>query len=314
MTTQPPAWRFTGLHWESTHPVLTACPLPGDSGSQPGPETRRPAAPGTRIAWILTGPRACTGVWTGADRRPCPATAPVPPGTTDAQCTACARADRGRQIARDKAPDDGREYLLYLAWFGPGLIKIGLTAADRGRDRLLEQGAITFTMLAVGPYAAIRQAEQAASAAGLAAERITARSKTAAWPGLPGPRERAALLAAARDRLTNQVSWPHRVKLVPDGVSDQAQDFGLTGQVPGSWQEVTAIRDRAILAGQIRFVVGRRVLLDTSAGPLLCDMRRAAGRVIRLVPGTGRLPAPAGLGLVDSPTPGGRDDGQQPLF
>jgi hypothetical protein len=213
------------------------------------------------------------------------------------------------------APDDGREYVLYLAWFGPGLIKIGLTAADRGRDRLLEQGSITFTMLAAGPYAAVRQAEQAASTAGLASERITARSKIAAWPKLPAPQERAELLAAARDRLTSHFSWPHQIRLMPGGVSDQAQDFGLTEQVPDSWQEVTAIRDGGILAGQIRFVVGRHLLLDTSAGPLLCDMRRAAGRVIRLVPGTGRLPVPAGLGLVDRSTPGGRrDDGQQPLF
>jgi hypothetical protein len=314
VTTQSPAWRFTGLHWESTHPVLTACPLPGNSGDRPGPEARRPAEPGRLIAWILSEPRACTGVWTGDDRRSCPATAILPSDTTDAQCPACARADRGRQIARDRAPDDGREYVLYLAWFGPGLIKIGLTAADRGRDRLLEQGAITFTRLAVGPYGAVRQAEQAASAAGLAAERISTRSKTAAWPRLPSARERAESLAAARDRLIDQVSWPYQARLISDGVCDQAQDFGLTGQVPSCWQEVTAMRDGAILAGQIRFVVGRYVLLDTGAGPLLCDMRRAAGRIIRLASSTGPVPVPAGLALVDGPTLGGRDDGQQPLF
>jgi hypothetical protein len=204
--------------------------------------------------------------------------------------------------------------VLYLAWFGPGLVKIGLTAADRGRDRLLEQGAIAFTMIAVGPYRAIRQAEQAASAGGLAAERITTRSKTAAWPRLPAPRERAESLAAARDRLTDGVLWPSQVRLIPDGVTDQAQDFGLTDQVPDRWQEVTAIGEGAALTGQIRFVVGRHMLLDTGTGPLLCDMRRAAGRVIRLAPSTGPLPDLAGLALVDGPGPGGRDDGQQPLF
>src|ERR1700678_1140170 len=90
-------------------------------------------------------------------RRPCLAAARMPAGTTDAQCPACAAADRGRQIARDTAlGDDDRDYLLYLAWFGPSLVKIGLPAADRGRDRLLEQGAITFTPLATGPYTPIR--------------------------------------------------------------------------------------------------------------------------------------------------------------
>jgi hypothetical protein len=286
--------------------------LPGEPGSLPGPETRRPAVLGTRIAWLLPGPRGCTGLWTGTGRRPCPAAAPVPPGTTDAQCPACALADRGRQLARDAAPDDGREYLLYLAWFGPGLVKIGLTAADRGRDRLLEQGAVTFTMLAAGRYAPIRRAEQLAAAGGLAAERITARAKTTAWHRLPLPGDRAELLAAARDHLTSHVRWPEQVRLLPGTITDQAQDFGLADEAPGGWQEVTGIGDRAVLAGQVRLVIGRHLLLDTSAGPLLCDMRRMAGRVFRPVPGT--APAPAGLALAARPAPGGHDDGQQSLF
>jgi len=313
VTTQPPAWRFTGLHWESAHPFLTACPLPAKPGSRPGPEARRPAGPGTSIAWLLPGPRACTGAWTGTSRRPCPAAAPIPADTTDAQCAACARADRGRQIARDAAVgDDGREYLLYLAWFGPGLVKVGLTAADRGRDRLLEQGAVTFTVLAAGPYTAVRQAERLASAAGLAAERVTARAKAAAWHRLPPPTERAELLAAARDHLASRLPWPEQVRLLPCSVTDQALDFGLAAGMPDGWQEVTGIGDGAVLSGQVRLVIGRHLLLDTPAGPLLCDMRRAAGRVICPVPGT--APVPAGLALAGVPAHGGRDDGQQPLF
>jgi Protein of unknown function (DUF2797) len=204
--------------------------------------------------------------------------------------------------------------VLYLAWFGPGLVKIGLTAADRDRDRLLEQGAITFTTLAAGPYAPIRRAEQLASAAGLAAERITARAKTAAWHSLPPPPDRAELLAAARDHLTSHVPWPEQVRLLPGTITDQAQDFGLADGAPGGWQEVTGISDGAVLAGRVRLVIGRHLLLDTGAGPLLCDMRRMAGRVIRPVPGTAPTPAPAGLALAARPAPGGHDDGQQPLF
>jgi hypothetical protein len=269
--------------------------------------------PGERIAWALATPRTCTGAWTGTARRPCPARSQIPAGTTDTQCAACARADRGRQIARDAVPgDDGREYLLYLAWFGPGLVKIGLTAADRGRDRLLEQGAITFTVLAAGPYAPIRQAERLASAAGLAAERITARAKAAAWQQLPPPGERAALLTAARDQVTSRVPWPGRVRLVAAGITDQAGDFGLDGGPPGPYQEVTGISDGAVLAGRVRLAAGRHLLLDTPAGPLLCDMRRAAGWAIRSLPGT--APAPAGLALAGRSAPGGHDDVQQPLF
>lgn len=291
--------------------MLTACPLPDKPGSLPGPEVRRPAAPGSPVSWTLHGPRQCTGAWTGTARRPCPASAQVPAAGADTQCPACASADRGRQIARDAAlGDDGREYLLYLAWFGPGLVKIGLTAADRGRDRLLEQAAIAFTPLAAGPYTPIRQAERLASAAGLAAERISARAKLTAWWRLPPPAERAAQLTAARDRIAAQVTWPGRVRLLPCAVTDQAADLGLN-QPPGGYTEITGFSDPATLAGQILLAAGRHLLLNTAHGPLLADMRHAAGRVIRPAAITA---LPSGLSLTFRAPPREHDDRQSALF
>jgi hypothetical protein len=292
--------------------VLTVSPLPADPAVPPGPETRRPAGPGTSLSWRLGGPRRCAGAWAGNTRRPCPARAEIPAGGTDAQCPACALADRGRQIARDAAlGDDGREYRLYLAWFGPGLVKIGLTAADRGRDRLLEQGAITFTMLGAGPYVPIRQAERLIAAAGLARERITAAAKAVAWQALPAPAERAAQVAAARKQVTEGARWPGPVRPLPDDITDQAADFGLDREAVGAYREVTGISDGAVLAGQVRLVIGRDLLLDTPAGPLLADMRRASGWAIR--PGADAA-LPAGLTLTARPTAGVPDDTQQTLF
>ena len=291
--------------------MLTASPLPADPAAPPGPETRRPAGPGTSLSWHLGGPRRCTGAWAGTARRPCPARAEIPASGTDAQCPACALADRGRQIARDAAlGDDGREYRLYLAWFGPGLVKIGLTAADRGRDRLLEQGAIAFTMLAAGPYVPIRQAERLTAAAGLARERITAAAKAAAWQALPPPAERAAQVAAARKQVTAAARWPGPVRPLADTITDQAGDFGLDRGPAGTYQEVTGISGGALLAGHVRLVIGRDLLLDTPAGPLLADMRRAAGWAIR--PGT--TAPPGGLTLAARPMAGAPDDRRQTLF
>jgi hypothetical protein len=292
--------------------VLTACPLPGKAAGMPGPEAGRPAAPGSPVAWILRGPRQCTGAWTGTSRRPCPAAARVPADGTDAQCPACAAADRGRQIARDAAlGDDGRQYLLYLAWFGAGLVKIGLTAADRGRDRLLEQAAIAFTPLAAGPYTPIRQAERLASAAGLAAERISSRAKLTAWWHLPPPAERAAQLTAARDRIAGQLTWPGRIQLLPCAVTDQAPDFGLDRNPPGTYTEVTGFGDPATLGGQILLAAGRHLLLQTASGPLLADMRHAAGLIIR----PAAMPAsPDGLSLTLRVPPRDHDDRQPSLF
>jgi hypothetical protein len=293
--------------------VLTASPLPADPAAPSGPETRRPAGPGASLSWHLDGPRRCTGAWAGTARRPCAARAEIPARGTDAQCPACALADRGRQIARDAAlGDDGREYRLYLAWFGPGLVKIGLTAADRGRDRLLEQGAITFTMLAAGPYVPIRQAERLIAAAGLARERITAVVKAAAWHALPPPAERAAQVTAARKQVTESARWPGPVRPLPEAITDQADDFGLDQEDVGAYQEVTGFSDGALLAGQVRLVIGRDLLLDTPAGPLLADMRRAAGWAIR--PSADAAAPPAGLILTARPTTGASDDSQQTLF
>ena len=293
--------------------MLTASPLPGDPAAPPGSETRRPAGPGDSLSWHLAGPRRCTGAWAVTARRPCPARAEIPASGTSAQCPACAQADPGLRIARDAAlGDDGREYRLYLAWFGPGLTKIGLTAADRGRDRLLEQGAITFTMLAAGPYIPIRQAERLTAAAGLARERITATAKAAAWQVLPPPAERATQVAAARKQVTAAARWPSPVQPLLDDITDQASDFGLDHAPVGAYQEVTGISDGALLAGQVRLVIGRDLLLDTPAGPLLADMRRAAGWAIR--PGTDPSAPPAGLTLTARPAAGVPDGRQQTLF
>jgi hypothetical protein len=293
--------------------VLTASPLPADPAAPPGPETRRPAGPGTSLSWHLDGPRRCAGAWAGTARRPCPARAEIGASGTDAQCPACALADRGRQVARDAAfGDDGREYRLYLAWFGPGLVKIGLTATDRGRDRLLEQGAITFTMLAAGRYTPIRQAERLTAAAGLARERITGAAKAAAWQVLPPPAERAARVAAARKQVTAGARWPGPVRPLPDAVTDQAGDFGLDRETVGTYREVTGISDGAVLSGRVRLVIGRDLLLDTPAGPLLVDMRRACGWAIR--PAGDAAALPAGLTLTARPTSGASDDRQQTLF
>jgi hypothetical protein len=242
----------------------------------------------------------------------CPYASEVPAAGTGSQCGGCQAADKGLQMARDAAlGDDGREYLLYLAWFGPGLVKVGLTAADRGRDRLLDQGAIAFTPLASGPYTPIRQAERLTAATGLAAERISGRAKVTAWWTLPPADERAALLAAAYAKILTAVPWPGRVQLQPCSVTDQARDFGLDLFTPAAYGEVTGLSDRAVLAGQIRLVVGRHLLLETAGGMLLADMRRAAGWTFRA---EGSATQPAGLSLLSRTPPREHHDQTAPLF
>ncbi|MGH3122352.1 MAG: hypothetical protein ACRDOI_20815, partial [Trebonia sp.] len=121
-----------------------------------------------------------------------------------------------------------------------------------------------------------------------------------------------AQLAAARKQVTAAARWPGPVRPLPDAITDQASDFGLDRATAGTYREVTGISDGALLAGQVRLVIGRDLLLDTPAGPLLVDIRRACGWAIR--PGADVTARPAGLTLTARPVAGVPDARQQPLF
>ncbi|MGW4809437.1 DUF2797 domain-containing protein, partial [Kitasatospora sp. NPDC004272] len=228
-------------------------------------------------------------------RRPRPAgtsprrrSAAVPAEGTTSQCPPCQNADRGLQLARDRILDDGREYRLYLAWFAPGLLKVGLTAVERGTARLLEQAALTWTFVARGPLPAVRRAELALAHARLARERIPAAAKYPAWWSLPAPAQRHDAVTAARTRahrlLTDQ--GHDRLELLTDHpVTDQVELYGLTDGAPDHYQQVKAVTDGARLAGRLRRPIGGHLFLDRSDGPpLLLDTRLLTGWTLHADP------------------------------
>ncbi len=88
-------------------------------------------------------------VW-GARGNACPVRAVVSGRSAGARCEECARLDRAHSVAADTMADDPRPYRVYLAWFGPGMVKVGITGAARGSARLLEQGAVVFSWLGRG--------------------------------------------------------------------------------------------------------------------------------------------------------------------
>ncbi len=194
-------------------------------------------------------------------------------------------------FARNTAVDDGREYALYLAWFGPGLTKVGLTATERGTDRLAEQGALAFAWLARGRLPAVRTGEQRISANGLAPERRQRRTKLATWGKLPDQTQRQEQLSAAYQQITDTVPWPPGLGRETCAVVDLVALFGLDA-FPDSCQEITTLASGAVLSGTVRCVIGRELLLDTPDGPLLTDTRLLAGWPLH--PSTA---APTGLEL-----------------
>lgn len=256
----------TGISWRGGRPALT---LLGPDGR----ERSRPLTHGDPLGLRLAGPRRCIGIWHD-DARHCPFAAEIDSDTTDPQCAACARSDPGRALARD-AVRDPRPFRLYLAWHGPDLFKVGISAVERGNDRLLEQGALAFTWLATGDHTDIRVAEQTVAATGLATERRRRSSKLAAWRHTMTQAERAAGLQDVHRR-AHAARWPERVRKEPFEPVDHVSVFGLD-RVPTVAGDVAGLRVGSVVSGQIAAVVGPELVLETSNAAVVVSGRRLAG-------------------------------------
>ncbi|MBP0457052.1 DUF2797 domain-containing protein [Streptomyces bomunensis] len=197
----------------------------GGPGGGPGGAAGRVSALayGRELGFRAVGTRRCTG----AGRGRCPLAAEVPARSTGAQCSECARLDRMRSVAADTMADDPRPYRVYLAWFGPGMRKVGITAEARGSARLLEQGAVTFSWLGRGPLMAARRTEELLRAALGVPDRIPYAAKRAARAGLPPRPERAAELAELHARAVALAGWPGSLERAPFVAVDHAAAFGL---------------------------------------------------------------------------------------
>lgn len=302
MIEQPGVWRATGLYWHSRTPGLGLA-------NHLGTEHTWPVPPRTRIGYQLGGTRCCIGIWLADQhrRQPCPFATPIPPSSTSTECDACTTADSGKQLARDTRADDGRFYALYLAWFGPRVFKVGLTAVDRSTDRPAEQGALAFTWLARGPFPAVRAAEQAVAATGLAPERRRRATKLAAWRQIPEPTQRDREIHATYRQIIDRVAWPAGLQCQDCTVVDHTGLFGLD-RLPEHCEDITELAAGSVLAGSVRCVLGRELLLDTEHGPLLLDTRLLAGWPVH----------PSSSGCTDLPRrpidTGNANDSQQSLF
>ena len=262
----------TGLSWFEDRPALTTVE---------GADLRLKAlAPGTHLALSWSGRRRCIG-WTapGTGRTACAQDAEIDGAATLAQCPACQNRDHGLAVARDRITDDGRAYQLYLAWFAPGMLKVGITGVQRGVARLLEQGAIGYTVIATGTLPAARRAELTVSASGLAKERYRSRAKVEAWWGLPESDGLRSTLTQARIKALRLLA-DHRLDAIPDGpLVDNTDFFGLGDGAPATYHEVEALDASGSLSGEVRSVIGKHVFVTVEDGAqVLLDTRLLAGR------------------------------------
>ncbi|MFF7641566.1 DUF2797 domain-containing protein [Streptomyces canus] len=264
-------WKCSGLSWSADGPVLR-----WEGG-------RRSALTwGKRVVFGVAegGVRTCVG----ARGHACPARVGVSGRSTGARCEECARLDRAHSVAADTLADDPRPYRVYLAWFGPGMVKVGITAHQRGAARLLEQGAVCFSWLGTGPLMAARRTEELLRAALSVPDRIPYGAKRAVRSALPvSAGERAAELAELHARAGGLGGWPDSLERAPYEPVDHVEVFGLAG-LPTAVGEV-----RELVAGGS---VGGRLL--AAAGPDLHLGPERGGAVVldtRLMTGWELVPA-----------------------
>ncbi|MFD7991773.1 DUF2797 domain-containing protein [Streptomyces mexicanus] len=272
-------WKCSGLRWSADGPVLVW---------QGG---RRSALPwGKHVAFGVAegGVRTCVGARGNA----CAAQAVVPGRSTGARCEECARLERAHSVAADTVADDARPYRVYLAWFGPGLTKVGITAVERGPARLLEQGAVCFSWLGTGPLMAARRTEELLRAALGVPDRIPYAEKRAVRSALPPTAaERAAEIERLHERAGALGGWPESLRPEPFRPVDHVPVFGLA-RLPAAVGEVRELVAGGAVRGDLVAAAGPDLHLATGGGVVVLDTRLMAGWQLGPVTADGGLAVP----------------------
>ncbi|MEV8552464.1 DUF2797 domain-containing protein [Streptomyces glaucescens] len=258
-------WKCGGLRWVDGRPVLR-----WDGGRSSA------LTWGQRVAFRVAedGVRGCAG----ARGHPCPARAVVAGRGIGARCEECARLDRAHSVAADTLADDPRPYHVYLAWFGPGLTKVGITAVERGSARLLEQGAVCFGWLGAGPLMAARRTEELLRAALGVPDRIPYGVKRAVRDRLPPTAaERAAEPAGLHARATGLDGWPESLARCPFRPVDHMAAFRLAA-APPAVAEVTELVPGGAVGGELVAAAGPDLHVATAGGRVVVlDTRLMTG-------------------------------------
>ncbi|MFH9394089.1 DUF2797 domain-containing protein [Streptomyces sp. NPDC017556] len=267
-------WWCAGVRWPEQVPELR--------WSRGGDRRVSVLAYGAGLGFRALGERHCVG----ARGNVCPLGAVVPGRSTGGRCAECARLDRAHSVAADTMADDPRTYRVYLAWFGPGMVKVGITGEERGAARLREQGAVVFSWLGRGPLMAARRTEEVLRAALGVPDRIPYARKRAVRGRLPVREERAAEVAElyARAARLEGGGWPESLERLPLEVVDQAELFGID-RTPVPVRSVRELVDGGVVAGRLVAAAGPDLHLAVDGvGVVVLDTRLITGWDLAALP------------------------------
>ncbi|WOX23378.1 DUF2797 domain-containing protein [Streptomyces solicathayae] len=228
---------------------------------------------GQVVGFRAVGARVCVGARGNA----CPTSASVPGRSTGGRCAECARLERAHSVAADTIADDPRTYRVYLAWFGGGMTKVGITAEARGAARLLEQGAVAFCWLGRGPLMAARRTEEVLRHALAVPDRIPYARKRAVRHALPGAEARAREVEELYRRVVAVPRWDETLEPVEFVAYDHGEAFRLDG-LPALDGTVTELVDGGTVAGRLLAAAGPDLHLLAGDGRcLVLDTRLLSG-------------------------------------
>ncbi|WP_404190630.1 DUF2797 domain-containing protein [Streptomyces tauricus] len=267
-------WKCMGLRWVGREPVLV-----WDGGRRSG----LPWGKQVGFAVVGGGERRCVG----ARGHLCFAGAAVSGRSVGARCEECARLDRAHSVAADTIADDPRPYSVYLAWFGPGMVKVGITAVERGSARLLEQGAVVFTWLGQGPLMSARRSEELLRTALGVPDRIAYDAKRAVRSALPEAGARAAEIRELHARAVGLDGWPDALRRMPFEAVDHTDAFGLDG-LPPAVAVVGELVPGGVVRGELVAAAGPDLHLLTGRGVVVLDTRLMTGWELTGAAGSGQ--------------------------
>jgi hypothetical protein len=157
------------------------------------------------------------------------------------------------------------------------MVKVGITAVERGSVRLLEQGAVCSSRLGTGPLMAARRTEEVLRAALGVPDRIPYAAKRAVRSALPGEAdERAAETAELPARALALDGRPESLMVEPFWPVDHVGDFGPAG-APADVGEVTELVPGGAVSGELVAAAGPDLHLATGRGVVVLDARLMTG-------------------------------------
>ncbi|MGW6771654.1 DUF2797 domain-containing protein [Streptomyces sp. NPDC055037] len=270
-------WKCQGLRWSEGVPAL------GWRRGGEGDRRESVLGYGRDLGFCSVGARTCVG----ARGNVCPLGAVIAGRGTGGQCAECARLDRAHSVAADTIADDPRTYRVYLAWFGPGMVKVGITAEERGPARLLEQGAVAFSWLGRGPLMAARRTEELLRRALGVPDRIPYARKREVRAALPVLAEREAEIERLYVRAVALEGWPQSLERMAFAAVDHAGAFGLDGLAPATGVVVELV-DGGCVAGRLVAAAGPDLhLATTDGGVIVLDTRLMSGWELTAAAGGG---------------------------